>query len=92
MKIPSIEEALAMNDEELAEFLGQPNQLKSFRQELSELGALKGDARTEAEQMWSDRFTPRVDSESLRWMKEDAIRHTQKPKEVLDSGEVTSIF
>jgi hypothetical protein len=87
MKIPTPQEAAAMSDEELAEFLGQPQKLKQFREELKELLELKGAAKEEAESMWNERFTPRVDASELRWMKEDAIRHSRTPEEVLKSTE-----
>jgi hypothetical protein len=92
MKIPTIKEALELDDDGLSEFLGQPNQLQTFRKELQELSELKGPAKEEAERMWLERFTPRVDSDSLRWMKEDAIRHSRTPEEVLKSTSTDSVF
>lgn len=92
MKIPTIEEASAFSDAELAEFLGQHHQLKSFKEELKELAELKGEARDEADEMWMQRFTPSVSADSLRWMKEDAIRSTKKGKALLEDAEPSSIF
>lgn len=92
MKIPTITEVLAMDDAGIAEFLGQPQQLDGFKKELKELSELKGKAKAEAERMWNERFTPSVNSDSLRWMKEDAIRHSRSPKEVLESTDVSSVF
>lgn len=92
MKIPTISEALAMDDDSLSDFLGQPSQLANFRKELAEIAELKGDAKEEAERMWNERFTPSVSSDSLRWMKEDAIRHSRSPDEVLKSTAIDSVF
>lgn len=92
MKIPTISEAFKMDDEGLSEFLGQKDQLKNFRAELEELNELKGDAKEEAERMWRERFTPSVSSDSLRWIKEDAVRATKKGKELLDDTSPSSIM
>lgn len=92
MKIPKPSEALAMSDEELAEFLGQPQKLATFRKELAEIADLKGPAKEEAERMWIERFTPDVSADSLRWMKEDAIRHSRTPEETLKSDSIDSVF
>lgn len=86
MKIPKIKEVLAMTDIELGEFLGHPEQLKDVREELAELDALKGKARDEAEDLWADRIAPKLDSYSLRWIKEDAIRAADPKKALQDTS------
>lgn len=91
MKIPKISEAAAMGDEELSEFLGFPSKLESFKVELQELDSLKGAARKEAERMWMERLTPSVSSDSLQWIKEDAVRSTKKGKALLEDTSPSSI-
>lgn len=91
MKIPTIDEAAGMSDEELGTFMGLQDQLTNFKAELSSLSSLKGPAKAEAERLWRERFTPSVSSDSLRWMKEDAIRATRTPKQVLESTDVEDL-
>ena len=88
MKFPTIKEVAAFSDAELQEFLDFPGKLKSFREEVNELNALSGEAREEADRMWADRMAPSISSDSLRWMKEDAIRATRSPEEVLKDSAV----
>ncbi len=92
MKFPSIKEVAEYDDAQLADFLGQAQQRDAFKEELQELNSLTGEAREEAERMWTERMAPHVSSESLRWMKEDAIRSTKKGKELLDSPVPSDVF
>lgn len=92
MKFPSIEEIAGYDDDQLSEFLDFPGKLKSFKDEIAELNALTGEAREEAERMWADRMAPSISSDSLRWIKEDAIRSTKKGKELLQDTSPESIF
>lgn len=92
MKYPTIEEAAAWDDTEVAEFLGTDEKIASFRKEIDELAALTGKAKTEADRIWAERLRPFVDGDSLRWMKEDAIRSTKSAKELLADTEPSSIY
>lgn len=91
MKFPTMQEVAAYSDAEIGEFLNHAQQIKDLRQELGELVALEGKAKEEAEQMWQERMAPRISSESLRWIKEDAMR-AANPKKVLASTSPDSIF
>lgn len=91
MKFPTIEEAANWSDEEIGEFLGTQAQIASFKQEIGELAALKGKAREEAERMFSDRLRPHISGDSLQWIKEDALRSTQKGKDALRDTSPSSI-
>lgn len=88
MKFPSIKEVAVMSDEELMEFLDFPGKLKAFKEEVEELNELKGAAREEADRMWGERMAPRLEADSLRWMKDDAIRSARTPEEVLKDKSV----
>ena len=92
MKFPSIKEVAEYDDAQLADFLGQAQQRESFRDEIKELNELKGEAREEADRMWAERMAPSISGDSLRWIKEDAIRSTKKGKELLDSTSPADIF
>lgn len=93
MKFPSIKEVAGMNDAQLSEFLDFPGKLTSFKGEIDELNELTGDAREEADRMWAERMAPSISSDSLRWMKEDAIRSVKKEgKELMDSTEPSDVF
>lgn len=91
MNIPTIKDVLAMDDKELSDFLGQDKQRQVLREELEELDALTGEARKNAETMWVERLAPNIDSHSVRWIKEDAIREAN-PKKVLNSSSPDSVF
>lgn len=90
-KVPKIAEVLALSDEELSEFMGQGEELKNFKAELGEMAGLSGKAREEAERLWSERMTPMVSPDSLRWMKEDAVRAARTPQEVLKDTSVEDL-
>jgi len=91
MQIPTISDLAGMDDAALAEFLGQPAQLQSFKEEVTELNSLKGEARAEAEKMLRERLSPSISSESLRWLREDAVRATKTPEEELQDTSPSSI-
>lgn len=78
MKAPTLNQIKAMDDEALRSLLGQDNALESFKEEIAKMDALPAAARREAEDRLQDRLTPRVDGESLRWIREDAVRATSK--------------
>lgn len=92
MKYPSIDDVAAMTDNELADFLGFPDRLKAFKHEIGELVELKGEAREEADRMWMERITPSISSDSVQWIKEDAIRATKKGKALLDDTSPSSVM
>lgn len=92
MKYPSIDEVAAMTDNEISDFLGHPQKVEAFKHEIAELAALEGEAREEAERMWTERITPSINSDSIQWIKDDAIRSTKKGKALLDDTSPESIM
>lgn len=92
MKYPTIDEVAALDDEGIRELLGQQAEVEKFKEQIKELKELKGEAREEAEELWLDRIRPHIDGYSIEWIKDDAIRATQSPKELLDSESPSSIL
>ena len=92
MKFPSISDVAAYSDQELAQFLGFPEQIAAMKDELAELNSLKGKAREEADRMWAERMAPSVSPQSIKWIKEDAIRSTKPGKGLNEETDPEDIF
>jgi len=95
MKDLTLDAIAGMEDDELRALLGQDKSLESFKEEVSKMQALPEKAKKEAETRLQDRLTPRLDGESLRWIREDAVRATSKKqsgKEAYEDCEVSSVI
>ncbi len=91
--IPTIDEAAAYSDSQIADLLGHPKEMKSFKAEIKAMAALTGKARTAADAMWQTRMEPHISGDSIGWMRVDAIAKAKKsPKETLDSADPSSVM
>lgn len=91
MKFPSLEEVANADTAEIIDMMGFTQQAESIKAGAKEVLELDGEARKAAERMWQDRLRPHVSGSDFRWIKEDAIREAQDPKDVLDDENPASI-